>query len=79
MHEQSNEEISRTIVPQKITEELGLDDEAIANLVGFFDVLIQMDIEQRSKERSSDGPEKVAGKSSGVDKRGVQRSPFPSN
>lgn len=31
-----------------------LDTEALHSLVGFFDVLIQMDLEQRSKERQRD-------------------------
>ena len=30
-----------------------LNEEAIANLTGFFDVLIQMDLEQQSNERDS--------------------------
>lgn len=32
----------------------GFDAEALHNLVGFFDVLIQMDLEQKSKERQRD-------------------------
>lgn len=32
-------------------EKLGRDDEILANLVGYFDVLIQMDLEQKSKEK----------------------------
>lgn len=29
-----------------------LSDEALQNLAGFFDVLVQIDLEQKSKERS---------------------------
>lgn len=50
MHEQSSEQDSR-VAPQDLLEESGRDDKAIANLVGYFDVLIQMDLEQKSKER----------------------------
>jgi hypothetical protein len=31
----------------------GLSSEALHNLTGFFDVLIQMDLEQKRKERSN--------------------------
>lgn len=33
---------------------IGFDSEILHNLVGFFDVLIQMDLEQKSKEQQRD-------------------------
>lgn len=55
MHEQSNEQVSPIIAPQENPVEFGRDD--LANLVGFFDVLIQMDIEQKrnQQERNANG------------------------
>jgi hypothetical protein len=33
-----------------------LDDEALRNLTGFFDVLIQMDLEQKAKQQADTKP-----------------------
>ena len=76
MHEQSNEQDSRTIVPQEITEVLGRDENAIANLVGFFDVLIQMDIEHIRKERTTDELRNISAAATRSTEGSEQRSPL---
>jgi hypothetical protein len=49
MHEESNEQASPIIAQQEDPVEFGRDD--LANLVGYFDVLIQRDIEQRLNQQ----------------------------
>ena len=39
---------------QEFLAELGRDDVATANLVGYFDVLIEMDLELKEQERVDD-------------------------
>jgi len=39
---------------QEFLAELGRDDVATANLVGYFDVLIEMDLELKEQERIDD-------------------------
>lgn len=52
------EDQSHSAQPQKRAANKGLaadfSDEALKNLAGFFDVLIQMDLEQKSNERKGD-------------------------
>lgn len=50
MQQQSSPQ-SKIVTPQDFIAELGRDDIATANLVGYFDVLIEMDLELKEQER----------------------------
>lgn len=50
MQQQSNQQ-PKVVTPQDFIAELGRDDVATANLVGYFDVLIEMDLELKEQER----------------------------
>lgn len=50
MQQQSSQQ-SKIVTLQDFIAELGRDDVATANLVGYFDVLIEMDLELREQER----------------------------
>ena len=54
MHEQTSQQPNNIIALQDFLAELGRDDLATANLVGYFDVLIEMDLELKDKEKSND-------------------------
>jgi hypothetical protein len=45
MHPQSNQQPSDAVTLQEFLDELGRDDVARMNLAGYFDVLIEMDLE----------------------------------
>lgn len=46
------QEQSEVVAIKQFLDELGRDDVAKMNLVGFFDVLIEMDLELREQERN---------------------------
>lgn len=50
MQQQSNQQ-TKVVTLQDFIAELGRDDVATANLVGYFDVLIEMDLELKEQER----------------------------
>lgn len=50
MQQQSNQQ-PKVVTLQDFIAELGRDDVATANLVGYFDVLIEMDLELKEQER----------------------------
>ena len=50
MQQQSNQQ-PKIVTLQELIAELGRDDVATANLVGYFDVLIEMDLELKEQER----------------------------
>lgn len=50
MQQQSNQ-LPKIVTLQDFIAELGRDDVATANLVGYFDVLIEMDLELKELER----------------------------
>ncbi|MCC7288986.1 hypothetical protein IT414_01160 [bacterium] len=51
MHEQTNQQPKSFIALQDFLAQLGRDELATANLVGYFDVLIEMDLELKEQER----------------------------
>lgn len=51
MQQQSKQELESVVTLQEFIAELGRDDIATANLVGYFDVLIEMDLELKEQER----------------------------
>lgn len=52
--QQQDSQQSNAISLQEFLAELGRDDVATANLVGYFDVLIEMDLELKEQERIDD-------------------------
>lgn len=52
MHEQTSQQSNNIITLQDFLAELGRDDVARINLVGYFDVLIEMDLELKERERN---------------------------
>jgi hypothetical protein len=50
MQQQSSQQ-PKIVTLQEFIAELGRDDVATANLVGYFDVLIEMDLELKEQER----------------------------
>lgn len=52
--QQQNSQQPNAISLQEFLAELGRDDVATANLVGYFDVLIEMDLELKEQERIDD-------------------------
>lgn len=52
--QQQDSQQPNAISLQDFLAELGRDDVATANLVGYFDVLIEMDLELREQERIDD-------------------------
>lgn len=52
--QQQNSQHPNAISLQEFLAELGRDDVATANLVGYFDVLIEMDLELKEQERIDD-------------------------
>ena len=57
MQQQSNDEpvLESATTAEQMLEQLGQDDVATMNLVGFFDVLIEMDLEyQANKQRGNE-------------------------
>jgi hypothetical protein len=50
MQQQSSQQ-PKIVTLQDFIAELGRDDVATANLVGYFDVLIEMDLELKEQER----------------------------
>jgi hypothetical protein len=50
MQQQSSQQ-PKIVTLQDFLAELGRDDVATANLVGYFDVLIEMDLELKEQER----------------------------
>ena len=50
MQQQSNQQ-PKVVTLQDFIAELGRDDVATATLVGYFDVLIEMDLELKEQER----------------------------
>ena len=79
MQQQSNEKDSRTVNAQQLIERFGRDDEAITNLVGYFDVLIQMDLEQKRKERDKSDPNNISATATTVPETTPQRMSIKSN
>lgn len=53
MQQQSNQQ-PKIVTLQELIAELGRDDVATANLVGYFDVLIEMDLELKEQERTDE-------------------------
>lgn len=53
MQQQSSQQ-PKIVTLQDFIAELGRDDVATANLVGYFDVLIEMDLELKEQERIDD-------------------------
>lgn len=53
MHEQTSQQSNNIIALQDFLAELGRDDLAKANLVGYLDVLIEMDLELKEIERNA--------------------------
>lgn len=53
MQQQSNQQ-PKVVTLQELLAELGRDDVATANLVGYFDVLIEMDLELKEQERTDE-------------------------
>lgn len=51
MHEQANKQSNNIIALQDFIAQLGRDELATANLVGYFDVLIEMELELKEQER----------------------------
>ena len=54
MQQQSKQQPENAVTLQEFIAELGRDDVATANLVGYFDVLIEMDLELKEQERIDD-------------------------
>ena len=54
MHPQSNQQPNNAVTLQEFLDELGRDDVARMNLAGYFDVLIEMDLELKEQERNDD-------------------------
>lgn len=54
MYKQRKEFGRENVASEDVTEEVGRNDQEIANLVGFFDVLIQMDIEQKLNKKANE-------------------------
>lgn len=54
MQQQSKQQPENVVTLQEFIAELGRDDVATANLVGYFDVLIEMDLELKEQERIDD-------------------------
>lgn len=52
--QQQDSQKPNAISLQEFIAELGRDDVATANLVGYFDVLIEMDLELKEQERIDD-------------------------
>lgn len=52
--QQQNSQQPNVVSLQEFLVELGRDDVATANLVGYFDVLIEMDLELKEQERIDD-------------------------
>ena len=52
--QQQDSQPPNAISLQEFLAELGRDDVATANLVGYFDVLIEMDLELKEQERIDD-------------------------
>ena len=52
--QQQDSQQPNAISLQEFLAELGRDDVATANLVGYFDVLIEMDLELKEQERIDD-------------------------
>lgn len=52
--QQQDSQQPNAISLQEFLAELGRDDVATANLVGYFDVLIEMDLELKEQERIND-------------------------
>lgn len=52
--QQQNSQQPNVVSLQEFLAELGRDDVATANLVGYFDVLIEMDLELKEQERIDD-------------------------
>ena len=52
--QQQDSQQSNAISLQEFLAELGRDDVSTANLVGYFDVLIEMDLELKEQERIDD-------------------------
>ena len=53
MQQQSNQQ-PKIVTLQELIAELGRDDVATANLVGYFDVLLEMDLELKEQERTDE-------------------------
>jgi len=53
VQQQSNQQ-PKVVTLQEFIAELGRDDVATANLVGYFDVLIEMDLELKEQERDKE-------------------------
>lgn len=54
MHEQSKQQPKDAVALQEFLAELGRDDVALANLAGYFDVLIEMDFEQKERDQEDE-------------------------
>lgn len=54
MQPQNSQQQPNVITLQEFLAELGRDDVATANLVGYFDVLIEMDLELKELERDKE-------------------------
>lgn len=55
MHSNKNQASpNNTVTLQEFLDELGRDDVAKTNLVGYFDVLIEMDLELKEQERNDE-------------------------
>jgi len=79
MQQRSNEQDSHAVDAQNLIEHFGRDDEAIANLVGYFDVLIQMDLEQKSKERLDNEPNNISTTTPTVTRSRIQKGTLRSH
>lgn len=51
MHQESSQQPNKNVALQDFIAELGRDEEAKANIVGYLDVLIEMDLELKEQER----------------------------
>lgn len=54
MHEHTSQQFNNIITLEEFLEELSRDDLAKANLAGYFDVLVEMDLELKEQERNDE-------------------------
>lgn len=54
MHEHTSQQFNNIITFEEFLEELSRDDLAKSNLAGYFDVLIEMDLELKEQERNDE-------------------------
>ena len=74
MQQQSSQQ-PKIVTLQDFIAELGRDDVATANLVGYFDVLIEMDLELKEQERIDENERRKQASDSWYGPSLVQRVP----